>query len=193
MSYSIKEISLDMTKNIYDEYINEYFPKGEVKPFSHIERMWNDGCYSALALYDDENDKVAGFAFFANSKESRHILLDYLAVVKEYRCMGLGGIFLNGMREYVKGYEGILIETEDVDMAENEEQLNERTRRNAFYKGNNAQQTGIHACVYGVDYSIWNVPLDKETDVKKCCESLQDIYKEIAPGKRYEEHVEISY
>lgn len=195
MSYRIKKLRLEETEAIYRAYIGKHFPQDEIKPFKHIRRMWQEGSYQALGLYEITDlcpEKLAGYAFFALGDHADMLLLDYYAILEEYRCQGLGGKFLLDMQESFQDYEGMLIETEDVDYAQSEKQRQERLKRDRFYMQNGATKTGVSCEVYGVHYCIWKLPFrDHHCSSEQCRRNLRNIYKTMVLGEKFEKYVRI--
>ena len=190
MSYRIKKLSIDETELIYREHLFRHFPAKEVKPLKHIRRMWNEGAYRALGFYDD--DHLVGYAFFALGRNSSMVLLDYYAILEDYRGKGVGGKFLTSLWEHFQNFDGMLIETEDVDFAQNEEQVRERVYRDGFYERKGVLATDITCEVYGVHYRVWQLPFKRSgCSTEQCLECLINIYKVMVPGEKYENNVRI--
>ena len=193
MNYIIQTITLKQTTEIYNAYIHLHFPQNEIKPLKNIQRMWENGYYQALAMYEQkENEtKLIGYAFCAMAPNCRMLLLDYLAIVEEYRGLGMGGIFLSEMRKCLTKYEGILIETEDIDFAANEEERQIRKKRDAFYEHNGVVRTGIKSTIYGVHFANWQLPVSGALSDEECKRNLEEIYKVMVPGTKNQMFVKI--
>ena len=122
---------------IYKKHLKHHFPADEVKPWKSIARMWADGCYFAVGVFEDRGDAPAdtsddlrGYAFFVESPDCGACLLDYYAILPEYRDAGLGGHTLQRLSELVRGKgKYILLETEDIDFAKTEEQIAARMEK----------------------------------------------------------------
>lgn len=195
MNYIIKKLELSDIEAIYTRWIHEHFPPEEVKPLKNIQRMWEDHAYQGLALYESEEchgtEGLIGYAFFAMAEDIPMLLLDYYAVLEEYRSQGVGGIFLQEMKNYLPEYEGILLETEDIEHAQNEEERTIRQRRDRFYTRNGVQATNIKSIVYGVRYAIWYLPFQEMVDEDTCAEYLRSVYQSMVPGDKYIKNVKI--
>lgn len=199
MEYIIKNLQQTETADIYMQWIHRHFPQSEIKPLKKIQSMWDEGAYHALGMYEKKMNNqeqkqqldLIGYAFFVTAPECNILLLDYFAIVEDYRSQGMGSIFLKEMKKYLDGYKSILIETEDVDCAQNEEELRTREKRNRFYKRSGAVMAGIKSNVYGVNYDIWNFPLTESSTRKECKDCLESIYRIIASGEEYNKYVKI--
>lgn len=200
METIVRKLTLEQTAEIYQKWIYEHFPKDEVKPLKNIRDMWSRGCYRALGLYDasgknayiengKEDSELIGYAFFVSLPDSDMILLDYLAVLSDYRSLGLGSEFLKKMKAVLQPeYKGILIETEDIERAVNEEELRTRKRRDSFYAENGAVPTGIKSEVYGVPYTIWIYRTDDqkaESGYEENLKGLKRIYETMFLPERF--------
>ncbi len=195
MDYCMKRLSLSDVEAIYNKYIHLHFPKEEIKPLKNIQRMWEDCAYQGLGMYENSEgkgaDNLIGYAFFAMAENTPVLLLDYYAIVEEYRSKGAGSVFLQSMQSYLSEYKGILLETEDIEHAANEEERRIRERRDEFYTRNGVMSTPIKSIVYGVRYAIWYLSFDGKQDDEFCTECLRNIYRSMVPGEKYKEHIQI--
>ncbi len=198
--YLIKELSDNEVLEMYQKYINSHFPAEEVKPLETIERMLEEGYYYGLGLFDaDEkyadigiNDlPLIGYAFFVKDTKKKVLLLDYFAIKENYRNKGWGSIFLKKMKDMTQDYKGILLETEDIDFAKNEEERKLRERRDSFYTRNGVVKTNVKSKLFGVNFAIWIYQVKEKVDFEECRKSLINIYKTIVPETMYEKCVEI--
>jgi len=193
MNYKIQNLTIEQTTDIYNTYIHLHFPQNEIKPLKNIRRMWENGSYQALAMYEkNENEvKLIGYAFCAMAPNCKMLLLDYLAIVEEYRGLGMGGIFLSEMRKFLAKYEGILIETEDIDFAVNEEERQIRKKRDAFYERNGVVRTAIKSRIFYVRFANWQLPVSQMLTDEECKRNLEEIYKVMVPGSKNKMFVKI--
>lgn len=194
MDYTIKDLTKEQMAEIYEKWIHEHFPVNEIKPLKHIYRMWERDAYCALGMYDGE--ELVGYAFFAMVPGRDMLLLDYLAVLGNYRNLGAGSTFLQRMGQCLaeyKGvsYKGILIETENVEYAQDDEEREIRRKRDEFYERNGAIRTDVIGEVYGVHYAIWNLPISESAGFEECREQLKEIYQMMVAGDKYQKFVKI--
>lgn len=186
--------------DIYSQYLTKHFPADEVKPLKSINRMWDMGAYSAYAMWDGDaatrdgdadRSALIGYAFFATAPACDLILLDYFAILDLYRGQGLGSLFLQELKNLLPDYKGILIETEDIDRAQNEAELQTRRKRDLFYEKNGALRTGVKGTVYGVHYAVWNFPLSGISDDVSCQKGIEQIYRIMIPGEKNKKFVKL--
>ena len=193
MDYIINSLTFEQTAFIYNNYMHLHFPKEEIKPLKNIQRMWEVGSYRALGMYEqkEESMELIGYAFLAVAPDCEMLLLDYLAIMEEYRGLGMGGMFLREMRQRLPEFEGILIETEDIDFAVNEEERQVRKKRDAFYEHNGVVRTAIKSKIFSVHFANWQLPIHKPLSDKECKRNLEEIYKIMIPGAKNKMFVKI--
>ncbi len=204
--YTIKELEKEQLLVIYKENINRHFPADEVKPLKKIEQIWEMGIYYGLAMYetsetckeiknDDNNNteeiSLVGYAFFIKELEGNMLLLDYFAIMEVYRSKGMGSIFLKEIKKIANSYRGILLETEDIDFAKTEEEVQIRKKRDRFYEYNGVIKTTIKSSVYGVNYAIWNYPVKENVSFSECKKSVERIYRTIVSEDKYKKFINI--
>lgn len=186
---------------IYRHHLKLHFPADEVKPWKSISRMWADGCYFAVGVFEDCGDVpddasdglplLRGYAFFVESPDCDASLLDYYAILPEYRDAGLGGRTLQRLAELVRGKgKYILLETEDLDFAKREEEIAERKRRDAFYARNGCVKTDVRGRIFTVRYAVWALgPADPDFDT--VCADMNTLYRLMIPGGKFRRFVDI--
>lgn len=162
---------------IYNTYMKEDFPPDELKPVKAILDMMDRGIYECLGLYHDE--EFLAYAFLVKNQERKTLLLDYLAVCRNYRAGGYGSAFLNLMKEYYREESALLLECESERTAPDEEQRRIRRRRIAFYKRNGCLTTRTKSWLFGVEYDILYLPFQVEKpDVTA---ELRALYEQMFP------------
>ncbi|WP_343210334.1 GNAT family N-acetyltransferase [Anaerolentibacter hominis] len=186
----IKKLDRTFVSDIYHTHMQEAFPQAELKPLKTILMLMELNLYEGYGLF--EEGRLLAYALLVRSRTSSCTLLDYYAVCREYRDRGLGSTFLQKLRDAYQDTQGILIETEDIDRAENEEEKNIRTRRVQFYERNGAVRTGIKACVFTVDYRVFYLPVAGKPDDEMLFREFEDIYHTLVPEKYYESNVFIT-
>lgn len=189
--FCIRKLSLEEILSVYWEHAVKHFPQDELKPAESIRRMYDAHAYEALALYKEK--ELAGYAFFAKKPDSDVLLLDYYAVVEQFRNSGIGSFFLQAMREYYSEKAAILIETEQVHKAKTAEEKQMRQRRNAFYERNGCRQTTVWCQLFSVDFGIFTLPIAKTFSDKQVFEELDAIYRYMFAGGYYEKFVKIGF
>lgn len=149
------EIRLEKPRNGWDRlrlhglYLNA-FPAAERKPFGIIRRMNRQGRADVWKILCD--GKFAGFAATVNGGDM--VLLDYLAVHKRCRGMGIGSAAMALLLECY-AHKGFFVEIEST----REEGLDRaaREKRKWFYLSAGLAELGVGAQVFGVKMELLGV------------------------------------
>ena len=180
--------------SVYTTHSIRHFPENERKPVSSIERMSAEGIYTGYGLFSREDPgKLLSYAFFTALPEEKNSLLDYFAVMEDYRSLGIGSLFLQHMKSFPAGYDGFLIESEDPDYAKDSQELSIRKKRISFYRKNGAFPTGLTAQVFGVPYRVLYFPLSSGQSPSTAALHLcfRNIYRRMVNPQNYETQVHI--
>ena len=175
----IKDI--EHIQTIYSEHLVKDFPFNEVMPFSGIEKMMDSHMYECYGLYCD--DKFAGYAFFLKQITAgyNNYLLDYFAMLPEYRDQGYGSVFLGQLKEVLRDADCILVEADDPDQVENDAERKIRLRRIDFYKRNGYIPTKHTMKVFGADYRLMVLPIAGAFITDRARQFYEVIYKSRMP------------
>ena len=138
-------------RSIYHGHLQKDFHQSEIKPYSLMEKLAAEQKYPCYGLFDQ--GKLKGYAFFVKDKKT--LLLDYFAVVSEYRNEGLGGQFIRELQEYVSKEELTLFaEVENPVYAVDDQSRTLMKRRIEFYLRNGFKQSKIWSRVFIDEYII---------------------------------------
>lgn len=165
---------------IYDISMKEAFPPAELKPFSRITDMSEKGMYDGYGLFDGD---LKAYGYFVTCPKTQDMLLDYLAVPKEYRGSGYGSRFLSYLPQIVGGHHTLLFEIEHPDKTKNEEERKKRLRRRHFYLKNGVLATRAETRVFGVDYQILQYTPGGELSHEEVLSALEALYRTMFPDK----------
>lgn len=153
-----KQLNKQNIIEIYTTIAPLHFSTEELRPLANLQSLIDRNGYEGLGLYDTESNALAGYGFFVRNPDADIALLDYYAILEEYRSQGVGSFFLTQMKKHYRNLRGILLETEDYDTASTEEERSVRARRDAFYMRNEALRTSTKTTVFGVDFQIFFIP-----------------------------------
>lgn len=148
----IKILSRKETGDVYKKHMTKDFPASELKPLAAMYHMLDKGKYLTLGMYDGA--ELIGYAYFAYAKEKTVALIDYLAICEAHRGHGLGNQLLQGVREYLQDWYGIILEVENPEMAENEAERQAQEHRIAFYQRNQVVLTDVTLTLFGVPFRM---------------------------------------
>jgi hypothetical protein len=192
----LKELNVKEFTTIYQTYMTDDFPPDELKPLERMIHTMETGLCCAFGLY--ENDDLRAYAVFIVPEGQLYGLLDYLAVVKQYRGTGVGHHFFalieDALKQKYTWLDGFFIESENIDFAGNEQEQIIRRRRIAFYENNNCQITKLGSRLFGVTYSILLYRFASNTTIElekeKLLDALDKVY--IAMFKKHHYDNEVS-
>ncbi len=106
----LKDIGIDeFKKDIYSYYL-EIFPKDERKPIEILQASYEKKYTTFIeVLY---KNKIAGFMILNRVKAKGYAVLDYLAILPQYRNNKIGTKAVQTLLEQEKDSRGIFIEIE---------------------------------------------------------------------------------
>ena len=141
------------------------FPASERKPFSMIVKMWKAGKTDIWCL--TEKGSFRGLAITINSPDL--VLLDYFAVEKKCRGMGIGHSALGAILDHYRD-RGVFLEIEDPEISGPDQEL--RQLRKAFYRSCGLAELGVKALLFGVPMELLG------TRCSLTFEDYQDFFRE---------------
>ena len=186
MNIEMRLLTKDEVRQVYYEHLVNDFPADEVKPLRAIYRMMEEGGYDPFGLYVD--GAMKGYALFTRQESA--LLIDYYAIISEFRGQGYGSIFLKAMKEHYKELPGILFEVERPEKAETEDDHQVREKRIHFYLKNGLEDTGIRVTVFGVAFRILYLTCSGPIDVDTAQRNLEQVYRFMIQGHHYDEKVQ---
>ena len=187
LSESIRELSLEEIRDIYTRYLYYDFPFDERKPLDRIEKSMRGGQYLCLGAWNKDGIFLA-YAFFVVI--GKNVLLDYYAVVPEYRGTGIGTSFLP-LAATKTNADCLIIEIEDPESANDPEEKIVRRKRQDFYLRTGCILSDVHARAFGVDYLLLEYPLGKTHSSGEIAENYLGIYRTILPRAMYEANMSV--
>jgi GNAT superfamily N-acetyltransferase len=139
--------------SIYHQHLQKDFHQSEVKPYTLVEKLITEQRYLCYGLWDDE--ELKGYAFFVKGSDSPTLLLDYFAVLSDYRSQGLGGKFIQAIQENMsKDKLTLIAEVENPAHASDEQSRDLMNRRIQFYIRNGFRQSKVLSRVFTDEYMI---------------------------------------
>lgn len=190
---SIEELTEEEFADIYNRFMVEDFPKDELKPLERMIYTMKTGLSCAYGIFEGEN--LMGYAVFILPEGLQYGLLDYLAVLKEYRGSGIGHQFFNLINDTLvrksPRLKGFFIESECVAFARNDAEHNIREKRISFYTQNQCKLTNLGSRLFGVTYSILVYHFGKDLAELPGRKDLDNIYQAMFKRHHYENEVEL--
>lgn len=163
------------TEKVYREQMTRDFPQDELKPFAMVEQHLRDGIYEPLGFF--EGDRLVAYAFQTILPDARNALLDYFAVLPQYRGTGVGSRGLAMLAQHYAGrLDSLIIECEHP--LEAPEPKTAR-RRIGFYLRAGARAVAMETRLYGVRYQIYALPCGGQPTDFAIHEDINYIYKKM--------------
>lgn len=166
-------------KEIYLYYL-EIFPEEERKSFRKIKRAYKKGYVRIIKIINQ--NQFVGFMTLNRVKENGYVILDYLAILPQYRNKQFGTKALKLLFEEEKACRGILVEIEKVGLGKNEQDNLARQKRKKFYEYLGFKELEFDLLLFGVIYTplLFSNIQDAENMI---IDDVFDIYKAVM-GKR---------
>lgn len=199
----LRELSEKQMTAVYHRYMVADFPQDELKPLDRILYLMQTGLCCAYGLYDNENDggELRAYATFIVPDGLRYGLLDYLAVLKEYRGTGIGHAFFQLVGDTLSAryptLRGFFIESEAVACAADAKERQIREKRISFYTKNKCLKTALGSKLFGVTYSILLYDFHSGTEAVESIEAmasiddLDAIYRAMFTERHYKQDVDL--
>jgi len=184
---TLRRLTMQQAEQVYTRYMKQDFPHDELKPFAMIREADARGEYECIGCYD--GDALCGYAYLV--KLGREYLLDYFAVLSDLRGSGYGTRILNLLRQQYAEAEAFLIESENPDFAADADALQERQRRMRFYLHAGCLDTGVTACVFGVEYRVLELPLSGAHSQDAIRAVYMRLYKSFLSTPRYQRNITV--
>ncbi|MCX4319945.1 hypothetical protein AALB52_17165 [Lachnospiraceae bacterium 38-14] len=188
--YKIYPLTWEEIEKLYHTNMQQDFPAPEIKPFGMIEDLHQRGLNKVYGLFGKGERELSAYAVFEAANEGNVWLLDYFAVERKKRSLGLGSVFLTQLRDVLKettDTEAVFLEIERIDKAPDEKQRLIRERRKNFYLKNGLIETNVFTVADGgLDYEILCLPVQKQIMGQAAGEKMKQIYKTFFEENSYE-------
>lgn len=163
-------LDLNEASDIYERYMVTHFPPDEMVPFRLMEQHMEKGAYFPYGYYKD--DRLIGYTYVI--RKGKKLLLDYFAVLEQYRREGYGSLILKQLEATLSEGETLMIELEQPDHEEAEmRQL--QFRRISFYVRNGAKGAGATEMLNGCTYRLFTLGEPLYGD--RAVEAMREIYE----------------
>ena len=184
----LEEIDIkEFKEDIYIHYV-EAFPEEERKPFSLIKNTYDRGYMKLIKILN--NDSLLGFMILNRIKNNGYAVLDYFAILPQYRNKGFGTKALKLLLEKEKNSSGIFIEIEKVGLGINNEDNLIREKRKKFYEEIGFKKLKFDLLLFGVifmPYIFSNIDINEEKIIKE----ILNIYESICGKESIEQNCKI--
>ena len=167
-------------------WMQRQFHAGELKSLARLHALRAMGVYEVFGLWQGET--LIAYALLGHTPDKTSYLLDYFAVLPEHQDCGWGGRCLALLRETLTG-AALLLEVEDPDYAPDEAEFAHFKRRIRFYERNGCLPSPVKVKLFGFDYAIMQLPLERTLAESEVRASMEALYHALIPSPYYEENV----
>lgn len=172
----LKYIDINEFKGKIYPYYLEIFSEKERKPFKLIQKSYEKQYTKIIEiLYKNE---IAGFMVINRIKDKGYVLLDYLAILPQYRNYKIGTKALKILLEQEKENSGVFIEIEKVGLGKNVEENIVREKRKNFYERIGFKKLNFEVLLSDVIYTPYLFP-NIENDEDIIIDEIMNIYESI--------------
>ena len=184
----LKDIGIDeFKKDIYSYYL-EIFPEDERKPIELIQSSYEKKYTTIIEiLYKNE---IAGFMILNRVKAKSYAVLDYLAILPQYRNNKIGTKALEILLEQEKESSGIFIEIEKVGLGKDEEENLLREKRKNFYEKLKFKRLNFDLFLFDVIYTPYlfsNIEDNEDIIIKE----ILEVYESISGKERIKQNCKV--
>ena len=184
----LKDIDIDkFEKEIYTYYL-DIFPDDERKPLELLHSSYEKHYTRIIEiLYKNE---IIGFMILNKVKDMGYAVLDYFAILPQYRNNKFGTKALQMLLEQERNNSGIFIETEKVGLGKDTEENLLREKRKNFYEKMGFRKLNFELFLFGVVYTPYLFSNIKDNEDIIIGEIL-NIYESISGKERIKQNCKI--
>lgn len=184
----LKDIDIyEFKKEVYSYYL-DIFPEDERKPLELLQSSYERHYTKIIEiLYKNE---IVGFMVLNRVKDKGYAVLDYLAILPQYRNNKLGTKALQMLLEQEKDNRGIFIEIEKVGLGKDAEENLLRANRKKFYEKLGFKKLNFDLYLFGVVYTPYLFSNIKDNEDMIINEIL-NIYESISGKERIKQNCKI--
>ena len=184
----LKDIDIyEFKKEVYSYYL-DIFPEDERKPLELLQSSYERHYTKIIEiLYKNE---IVGFMVINRVKDKGYAVLDYLAILPQYRNNKLGTKALQMLLEQEKDNRGIFIEIEKVGLGKDTEENLLRANRKKFYEKLGFKKLNFDLYLFGVVYTPYLFSNIKDNEDMIINEIL-NIYESISGKERIKQNCKI--
>lgn len=184
----LKDISIDeFEKELYSYYL-DIFPEDERKPLELLHSSYKKH-YTRIIKISYKNEMI-GFMILNKVKDKGYAVLDYLAILPQYRNNKFGTKALQILLEQEKENSGIFIEIEKVGLGKDVKENLLREKRKNFYEKLGFKKLNFDLFLFDVIYTPYlfsNIQKDECTII----EEILNIYEVISGKERIKQNCKI--
>ena len=139
----------EFKEDVYSYYL-EIFPEDERKPLELIQSSYEEQYTKIIEII--HKSEIVGFMLLNRVKEKGYCVLDYLAILPQYRNSKFGTKALQLLLEQEKENKGVFIEVEKPGLGRDKEENLLRERRTNFYEKIGFKKLNFDLLLFDVMY-----------------------------------------
>lgn len=181
-------IGIDEFKEVLYSYYLEIFPREERKPLELIKSTYNKGYSRIIKIIN--NETITGFMILNRVKNNSYAILDYLAILPQYRNRGIGTSALKLLIEQERKNNGIFVEIEKVGLGKDKEENEFRSKRKKFYEELGFKKLKFDLILFDVVYMPYiysNIDIEEDYIINE----IWNIYELICGKERINKNCKI--
>jgi len=186
---NVRFLNKEERKSTYRQYMQQDFPRNELRPLHMIEALVNKGNYYTYGIFEEE--KLIAYTYFWEEREKEILLFDYFAVIPELRNQGYGTEAMKVILRVCRDKKGVILEAEDPDWAETDQEKETRIRRIRFYEKCGLCMSEVRILLFGVEYCMMYHNLSETSVDKEIVSVMQSLYRKSLPKPIYEKMLKI--
>lgn len=184
----LKDIGIDKFKEDVYSYYLKIFPEDERKPLELLQSSYEKHYTRIIEiLYKNE---IIGFMILNKVKDKGYAVLDYLAILPQYRNNKFGTKALQILLEQERESSGIFIEIEKVGLGKDAEENLLREKRRNFYEKVGFKKLNFDLFLFDVIYTPYLFSNIKDGE-SMAIDEILNIYESISGKERIKQNCKI--
>ena len=177
----------EFKEDVYSYYL-EIFPEDERKPLELIQSSYEEQYTKIIEIV--HKSEIVGFMLLNRVKEKGYCVLDYLAILPQYRNSKFGTKALQLLLEQEKENKGVFIEVEKPGLGRDKEENLLRERRTNFYEKIGFKKLNFDLLLFDVMYVpyLYSKINDDESII---INEILNIYESISGKDRIKQNCKI--
>ncbi len=177
----------EFKEDVYSYYL-EIFPEDERKPLELIQSSYEEQYTKIIEIV--HKSEIVGFMLLNRVKEKGYCVLDYLAILPQYRNSKFGTKALQLLLEQEKENKGVFIEVEKPGLGRDKEENLLRERRTNFYEKIGFKKLNFDLLLFDVMYVpyLYSKINDDESII---INEILNIYESISGKERIKRNCKI--
>lgn len=184
----LKYINIQEFKKEVCEYYIEIFPEEERKPIKWLETSYEKKCTKFIEIL--YNNIFVGFMILHKVKDKGYLVLEYFAILPQYRNNKIGTKALKVLLEQEKENSGVFIEIEKVGLGKDEEENRLREKRKKFYEEIGFKKLSFDLFLFNVMYTPYLFSTNKP-DEEIVIDEIFSIYESILGKEKVKQNCKI--